>query len=293
MQVAYLCICNSLRGCSIMKPLANHVLIYDKDCPLCSTYTKLFLKFGFLDKNGRMAYQEMDFTNTPIDAEIAKNKIALINSNTKEVSYGIDAITKVIGNSIPFVSFFMKYKPLHWFMSQLYSLISYNRKIIIPVNCKNLTSCNPSKNWFWRMAFILLCMVPLQFAIPAVHKLLSQEHYRYTFFMAENAVFLTIAIFQICCCRLFGEKNIYDYIGHLSFISALGACIFLFLYGFVNVFIMPHRYFAAIGCIGGGLIFIWMLVEHHRRLKLLDMPQRLTVSWILWMIALAGIFYSM
>ncbi|MBK7690333.1 MAG: hypothetical protein IPJ31_04180 [Bacteroidetes bacterium] len=274
-----------------MKPLANHVLIYDKDCPLCTTYTKLFLKYGFLDENGRKAYQEMDFFNTLIDAEIAKNKIALYNSVTGEVSYGIDALTKVLGHRIPFISFCMKWKAVHWFMTQFYSLISYNRKIIIPVNCKNLTSCNPSTNWFWRIAFVLLCLLPIQFATTTTHQLLAFVPFKQTTLLHGNMAFLSLLFLQILSCKTFGEKNVYDYIGHFSIISAVGACMLTVLFALMKWFIPLHLSFEILGSIGCGLIFVWMLFEHHRRMKLLDMSQRLTGSCIFFMIAMAGIFY--
>ncbi len=276
-----------------MKPLANHILIYDKDCPLCTTYTKLFLKYGFLDENGRKAYQEMDFLNTNIDTEIAKNKIALIHTDSGEVTYGIDAITKVIGNSLPFVSFFMKFKPLHWFMTQFYSLISYNRKIIIPVNCNDLASCNPSKNWFWRIAFVLLCIIPIQFVMPPIHRLLFSEGYSQAFLMVESVVFMSLIIFQLFCCKIFGEKNIYDYLGHLSFISALGASSLIVLYLILKIFAVLQIDIEGVSPVGYNLIFMWMLIEHHRRMKLLEMKQGLTWSWILFSIAIWVLFYSL
>jgi hypothetical protein len=39
-----------------MEALKDHVLLYDQNCPLCRSYTGLFIKCGMLDGEGREAY---------------------------------------------------------------------------------------------------------------------------------------------------------------------------------------------------------------------------------------------
>jgi len=36
-----------------MKTLANHIILYDEECPMCFAYTKAFIKLDMLPKNGR------------------------------------------------------------------------------------------------------------------------------------------------------------------------------------------------------------------------------------------------
>ena len=43
----------------MMKTLKNHILIYDKDCPMCAVYSSAFIGSGMLDKNGREAFCEI------------------------------------------------------------------------------------------------------------------------------------------------------------------------------------------------------------------------------------------
>ena len=265
-----------------MKPLANHILIYDKDCPLCTTYTQLFVRYGFLDDHGRQAYQDMDFVNTNIDTEIARNKIALLNTETKEAIYGIDAMTKVLGNRFSFISFCMKFKPLYWFMTQLYSLISYNRKIVIPVSCKNLTSCNPAENWFWRGMFILVCCLPVQFFLPVYFKKYFEGNYINAFYLTETMLFFGQLIFQLMFCKILKERNVYDYIGHVSFISFMGANILALFYLALKMLEVLGMNTLMPGVVCYGMVMGWMFLEHRMRMKIIDISVCLTWSWVLY-----------
>lgn len=44
-----------------MKPLQNHTLIYDNECPMCNIYSKGFIIYGMLDEDGREAFAELSF----------------------------------------------------------------------------------------------------------------------------------------------------------------------------------------------------------------------------------------
>lgn len=276
-----------------MKTLANHTLIYDKDCPLCTTYTQLFVRYGFLDDKGRQAYQDMDFFDTNVDTEIAKNKIALLNTDTKEVIYGIDAMTKVLGNRLPWISFFMKFKPLHWFMTQFYSLISYNRKIVIPVNCNNLTSCNPTQSWFWRGLFIVLCCVPVQMVLPMYFSKYFEGTYINAFYFSESLLFIAQIIFQLIFCKLLKERNVYDYIGHVSFISFMGANFLGLFYIMLKIVEKLGLHTGMLGMVCYGIVVGWMFLEHRRRMNILGMSSWLTATWLLYRLVIYPLVFSL
>ena len=58
-----------------MKTLANHTLLYDKECPMCNLYTAGFIKANMLDQNGRKAFVSLtDKEQTYIDLDKAKNQ---------------------------------------------------------------------------------------------------------------------------------------------------------------------------------------------------------------------------
>ena len=116
-----------------MKTLENHTLLYDKDCPMCEVYSSTFIKCGMLEKDGRENFSQMSEKNEIlIDYNRAKNEIALINQNSREVSYGLDSLLVIIGNSFPTLEKIGRIKPIYWFFKKFYSFISYNRKVIVP-----------------------------------------------------------------------------------------------------------------------------------------------------------------
>lgn len=276
-----------------LKTLTNHILIFDKDCPLCTIYTKLFVKYGFLDDKGRQAYQDMDFENTNVDTDLARNQIALLNTTTGEAIYGIDALTKVLSNKFSFIGLFMKFKPLYWLMTQLYSLISYNRKIVIPVSCNNLTSCNPSKNWFWRILFILICGVAVQLVYPLYMNTFFEKSIINTFYLKESLLLVGQLIFQRFFCILLKEKNSYDYIGHVSFISFMATLYLICFYVLLKILSLMGIETTLLGIICYGIVSGWMFLEHRRRMNILGMNKWLTWSWVLYKIIVFGLVFSL
>ena len=75
-----------------MKTLKDHVILYDSDCPLCNVYTKGFVKYKMLDKDGRKPYDQFDFEkHSHVNKSLACDKIVLLDKNSGEVTYGIDS----------------------------------------------------------------------------------------------------------------------------------------------------------------------------------------------------------
>lgn len=76
-----------------MKTLKYHIILYDAECPMCKMYTKGFVNSGMLDNTGRAPYQEMPSMVCPyVDQQRAINEIALVNTQTGEVDYGIKSL---------------------------------------------------------------------------------------------------------------------------------------------------------------------------------------------------------
>jgi predicted DCC family thiol-disulfide oxidoreductase YuxK len=141
-----------------MKTLTNHTLIYDAECPLCNAYTSQFIKQGMLDKNGRTAFTNFDFENNiQIDKNLARNKIALVNSTNNEITYGIDSLLKVLGYNFPKMAKIGKQPLVYWFLNTLYNFVSYNRKMIAPGKSPQSSACNPDFSLKYRLVFIVFC----------------------------------------------------------------------------------------------------------------------------------------
>lgn len=138
-----------------MKTLANHIILYDEECPMCLAYTKAFTELNMLPKNGRQPYQNIPENICPlIDKQRAANEIALVDTETGEVTYGINSVFKILGNAMPIFKPLFNFAPFHWLMTKAYAFISYNRKVIIPAEVK-ANSIQPNFKIQYRIAYLI------------------------------------------------------------------------------------------------------------------------------------------
>jgi len=266
-----------------MRTLSNYSLFYDRDCPLCQWYTKLFLKYKLLDNQGRIAFQEVDESQFPtVDFDLARNKIALVHRENGEVYYGVDSLAKVLGTYFAIVTFFMQFKIVHWLIEQLYNFISFNRKIVIPVSCHDTTSCNPSKNWFWRISFILFCAVVVNIIVGYYFTNHLSSYFIGNPLYGDSIYFIGQLVFQLVICLILGERNWYDYLGHVSFVSFLGALMLGFFGLGLTLLAHLNIQIALLQPFCYGMVYAWMFLDHRRRLQIADMDWRLTYSWLFY-----------
>jgi predicted DCC family thiol-disulfide oxidoreductase YuxK len=141
-----------------MKPLKNHVIIYDAECPMCALYTGVFTQYGWLEQNGRWKYSEIDNFEgcNLIDLNRSRNEIALVDIENKRVHYGLDSMLFIIAYKLPFLKPLFENAIFQLLMKQIYSLISYNRKVIAPSSKETTDSCVPDYNIFYRFAYIII-----------------------------------------------------------------------------------------------------------------------------------------
>ena len=137
----------------------DKALIYDDNCPLCSAYTKAFVKGGFLKPANRIAFSDVNMQQFKIDWNRARHEIPLIDMQNGEVKYGVDALVDILQQKFSFINPLMNIKWLYWFFKKLYKLISYNRKIIVAAKapCKTSIDCTPDYSFFWRWVLIFIC----------------------------------------------------------------------------------------------------------------------------------------
>lgn len=260
-----------------MKTLKQQTLVYDKDCPLCRAYTAGFVKTGMLDENGRLPYAELNAdTCAFVDADRARNEIALIDHQNKSVTYGIDSLLKVLGHSIPFIEKVGKTKPVYAFLKRLYSFVSYNRKVIIP-SAKNDTSvqCVPDFNLKYRVAYIVFAVVMTASALYRYSQLMNYSMAILPFYIELIFAFGQIP-FQRLLLRKESRETQFEYFGNLITVSLFGSLLLgLGMIADTIVSIPPETH------------TLWFLVaatimffEHLRRVTLLQLPVRLCISWI-------------
>ncbi|MBK8683611.1 MAG: DUF393 domain-containing protein [Bacteroidetes bacterium] len=265
-----------------MKTLNHHLLLYDQDCPLCNWYTTLFVKYKFISQSVRVPYQEFDFSAYPhIEPIQASNKIALCNQQNTEVLYGIDALGFILNNRFPWISTLMKWKPIYILMSWLYAFISYNRKIIIPVSCARTNACNPSRSWLWRTFFMIFSAILVNILVTSYFLNHLPLYVIGNPLYGDLIYFSGQLLFQYLACRLLGEKNLYDYLGHLSIVSLFGALL-LFFFGLGLDFCSVWASNLHAATLHLWIGFCWMFMEHRRRLLLSDIDSRLSYSWVLY-----------
>lgn len=262
-----------------MKTLKNQTLIYDNNCPLCATYTSAFIKYKMLDTNGRKAFNNINQNEQSfINIKRAANEIALVDNNTKTVTYGIDGLLKVTGNSFPIIEKTGNLKPINYLLKKLYSFISYNRKVIIPSKkqCNTNLQCVPDFNLKYRILYIVFASIVTSIVLFNYSKLLPNIP-NGSLTREVLITFGQIAFQALFIIKLNKETTI-NYIGNLLTISLLGSLI-LIPFLFINSIMILHP---LVNLTWFGCTVLIMLLQHIKRIKLLELPKYLTLTWIVY-----------
>ena len=242
-----------------MKTLADHQLIYDEDCPMCRVYSGAFIKSQMLDKNGRQNFRDLSLeTKSYLNVARAKNEIALVNFKDKKVHYGLDSLLVIIGNSFPYLEKIGRISFVFWFFQKLYSLVSYNRKQIIPSKNDYIeNACVPDFNLKYRMLFLFIGTVFSAFLLSSISVKFNLE----VNFTSAFVLILALFSFQIGSIMKSGFKMIFDYLGNLNTII-IGSSLILFIFSWLNLPEFIDQIFAII-------VLILFMAEYFRRIKIL------------------------
>ena len=270
-----------------MKTLKDHVILYDSECPMCTVYTHVFTSTGMLDKEGRAPYQDMpSFACPVVDQQRAVNEIALVDTVTGEVNYGIESLFKVIGHSFPVFSPLFSFRPFVWLMRKVYAFISYNRKVIIPAPKNAGHTIQPSFSLRYRLLWLFFTVGFVGFVISRYARLLTplvppDNHYR------EYGIALGQIFFQGLIVSLFARAKRWDYLGNMMTISLAGALLLLPLMAIGRVIHLPAEVAAGYFLVVAAL----MLLEHIRRAKLLSLGWGLTCSWVVYRVVVLLVIF--
>lgn len=277
-----------------MKTLTNHTLIYDAECPLCNAYTSQFIKQGMLDKNGRTAFADFDFDDhAQINKNLACNKIALVNSTNNEITYGIDSLLKIIGFSFSKMAKIGKLPLVYWFLNKLYNFISYNRKMIAPGKSPQNSDCNPAKNLTYRFVFIIFCGLVVHFTVTwffqtFLHSFLNTQMHFPDFVLYASQ-------FPIQALVFYGlkQKKFYDYAGQIAAVSLFGALL-LGALG-VGLLVIQELGFniSLLAPVSYGMVYMFMFLEHLKRVKLYQISAWLCVSWFVFRLAIYPLVFKL
>lgn len=263
-----------------MKTLDDHVIIYDDECPMCNLYTRAFVKTKMLDENGRQAYSVMNIELVALlDQQKACNEIALVNTNTKNVLYGIDSLFHVLGHSFPFMKPIFRMPAVHWISKRLYSFISYNRKIIAPaVNKKNKNQCTPTLDLKYRWLYIAFVWIVTSLVLNSYSPLLLPLVPKGSFYR-EFAICGGQILFQSMTVSFLRREKLIDYLGNMMTVSLIGALLLIpvLIIGKLALIVNPYFYMGYFMIVVG-----LMILEHMRRVKLLSIHWSATLSWIIY-----------
>jgi predicted DCC family thiol-disulfide oxidoreductase YuxK len=157
----------------------NKTLVYDDACPLCVWYTGAFVKTGLLESEERKPFSAASPELLHhINWQRSKNEIPLLDIETNQVLYGIDALLEILGQRFPLIKTTGNYKPVKWFLKKLYSFISYNRKVIVARKAAPGTiDCTPDYNVFYRALFMTVFLVFNTLMLFPIHHFLQQLPY--------------------------------------------------------------------------------------------------------------------
>jgi hypothetical protein len=265
-----------------MGTLKDHIILYDAECPMCKLYTNAFTKTGMLDTTGRAAYQDMPEAACPyVDRQRAVNEIALFNTKTGEVNYGIQSLFKVIANSFPIFKSLFSFGPFLFLMSKVYAFISYNRRVIIPADIKDDDNFQPTFKLKYRIVYLIFTWLVVGFILTFYARLLTGfvplgNDYREYFICGGQIIFQGIIV------SFYAPGKRWEYLGNMMTISFAGALLLtpiLLISHFTHLFpIVYPLYFMGVA----GLMFL----EHIRRTKLLHLGWLLTISWVIYRIAI-------
>ena len=262
-----------------MKTLKNHTLLYDEDCPLCQVYTSGFIKTGMLDQDGRQAFSQISIEEQNfINLSRASNEIALVDRQNKTVIYGVDSLLKVIGFRFPIIQKIGQFQPIKFLLQKLYSLVSYNRKVIIPSkdNSSQQLQCIPKFNITYRLLYILFALIVTLWSVFIFFKnipiLPDGSLLREGIFTVGQLVFQGMIIYTL------DKKTILNYFGNMMTVSLMGSLMLITLM-FINWMIPISE---PILTFGFGIIISFMFTEHFRRVKLLELPIYLSYTWAIY-----------
>jgi hypothetical protein len=202
---------------------SDNILIYDNTCPVCSGYTRLFVKMGLLAKSGRRSFSEIEPEILEmVDNAHCKNEIPLVNLSSHEVKYGIEAMVTLLEQKYPRAGRVCRITPVNWFLRKLYKFISYNRRVIVAPKESKGFNCAPDFNLHYRLLFMLVFLVFNTIMLYPVHIYVLQHSY----FNGANMrrfqqLHLALVAVNIISAFTLVRKNCIEYLGQVNMLALI------------------------------------------------------------------------
>ncbi|MBI1342324.1 MAG: DUF393 domain-containing protein [Terrimonas sp.] len=264
--------------------MENSILLYDDHCPLCVGYTRLFVKTGLLKREERMAFSAArEDLLARINFEKGSNEIPLINLQSGQVLYGIDALLEILDTKIPMIKTIGNLHPVKWFLTHFYKFISFNRKVIVAKKCgPGDIDCSPAFHPGYRILFLLFffCFNTVML-YPVDQVLQSLPFYHLTIRELQVAHFVLAGANCLLAFCLPAKKAI-EYLGQVNMLAL--TCTLLF----VPVILLAGQLTAILLSLYLVFLSIFIFQEYLRRMDYIGLLSK--HRWISG-INLAGICF--
>lgn len=269
---------------------STKIILYDDTCPLCGAYTKVFVKTRLIMKENRRAFSTIDQNMLAhIDIKRAVNEIPVIDIQTKEVWYGIDALLEVLHPKIPFIKPVANIKPVKWALLKLYKFISFNRKVIVApkvIQCN--FDCTPDFNFRYRVLFLLAFLAfNTLMLFPIYNNIITNSIIKHTSIAQLQAAHFCLIAINIAIASRLNKKDGVEYLGQanmLALITILLAIPLLFVnkYTPYNNSITNNIYLTA--------VTIFIIKEYIRRMSVAGIFKN--YAWVVYIniISIIGFF---
>jgi len=202
--------------------MKNKILIYDDNCPLCSWYSGLFVRFGFLTEDGRKSFSNLDRDLlSSIDFDKGRNEIPLVDTSSGKALYGIDALLEILGKRYPLIKKTGNLRHVNWFLKKIYKLVSYNRKLIVARKCGNgAIDCAPDINYFYRSLFMIISLVFNTVMLFPLHVIVLSRLSYFDHSKSELQIAHFALVLINCMLTLnFKKDKAFEYIGQVNMLA--------------------------------------------------------------------------
>lgn len=242
----------------------NKIIIYDDNCPLCAAYTNVFVKTGLIPAEGRKDFSSI----TPellqrIDLGRSVNEIPVLDTGTNQVWYGIDALLEILQQKMPWIKTIGNCRPVKFLLQQLYSLISYNRRVIVATaNKTGNVDCTPDFNFCYRIFFMALFLVFNTWMLFPLHRYVLNGSIINGDVWELQAAHFFVVLLNISIAFWLGPQKGVEYLGQVNMlaVSVILLCVPLILlnrYAGVSNSLFSSFYF--------GVLSFFTVHEYTRR----------------------------
>jgi predicted DCC family thiol-disulfide oxidoreductase YuxK len=141
--------------------LSDKIILYDDSCPMCSLYTQAFVRLRLLEPQNRVGLAEAGQQYLArLDMDRARHEIPLLDRETGEVVYGIDALFLIISHRFPLLHYLFRLRLFRGSMYGLYQIITYNRRFIAgtAAPCSGF-NCAPDFSLKYRSIYLALALI--------------------------------------------------------------------------------------------------------------------------------------